>query len=173
MSKGKSSEQKIFSRCFSEKKLVKGEKISWIFRKIDGKLEVNRFAIAIPLQCRGIPQKFRLSKISSKISYIKWTNLEDILCILLFAKGVRQFCEMKEHSVRKLSNKSCSTFPLNLGIYYSRAFWACNKHFNKDLFEAFKALKCFKYMLPQNLFFFPKNPSHIKDFVYQCGIGQF
>ena len=88
-------------------------------------------------------------------------------------KGFRQFCEIKEHPVQKLGNKSCSTLLLNLGIYFTRAFWACNKHFNKDLIEAFKALKCFKYMLPQKLIFFPKNASHIKDFVYQCGIGTF
>ena len=59
----------------------------------------------------------------------------------LSQKGFRQFCEIKEHSVRKVSNNSCSTFPLNLGIYYSRTFWACNKHFNKELIEALKALK--------------------------------
>ena len=71
-----------------------------------------------------------------------------------------------------MGNKTCSTFPLNLGIYYSRAFWACNKHFYKELIEAFKALKCFKYMQPQKLIFFPKNLSHIKGFVYQCGTGR-
>ena len=81
-------------------------------------------------------------------------------------KQFRQFCEKKEHSVRKVGNKSCSTFPLNLGIYYSRAFWACNQHFYKDLIEAFKALKCFKYMQPQKLIFFPENPPHIKGFVH-------
>ena len=86
-------------------------------------------------------------------------------------KGFRQFCEIKEHSVRKVDNKSCSTFPLNLGIYYLRSFWACIKHFYKDLIEAFKALNCFKYMQPQKLIF-SEYPSHIKGFVYQCGTGQ-
>ena len=28
------------------------------------------------------------------------------------------------------------------------AFWAWNKHFNKDLIETFKGLKCYKYMQP-------------------------
>ena len=42
----------------------------------------------------------------------------------------------------------------------------CNKHFNKDLIEAFKALEQFKYKQPQKLNFFPKNPYHIKGFVY-------
>ena len=40
------------------------------------------------LRRRGIPQNFRLSKIDSKIRYIQWTNLGDILCILFFAKEV-------------------------------------------------------------------------------------
>ena len=75
-------------------------------------------------------------------------------------KGFRQFCEIKEHSVWKVGNKSCITFPLNLGIYYSRAFWACNKHFYNDLIEAFKALKCFKYMQPQKLIFSEKSLVH-------------
>ena len=48
----------------------------------------------------------------------------------------------KKHSERKIGYKSCSMFPLILGIYYSRAFELDN-HFNKDLIEAFKALKCF------------------------------
>ena len=88
-------------------------------------------------------------------------------------KGFRQFCETKERSGQKLGNKSGSTFPLNLGIYYSRAFWACNKHFNKDLIEAFKALKCFKYMQPQKLIFFRKNPRTSKILYINVGLANF
>ena len=47
------------------------------------------------------------------------------------------------------------------------------KLFNKDLIEAFKVLKCFKYMQPQKLIFFQKNPLHIKGFVYQYGTVRF
>ena len=88
-------------------------------------------------------------------------------------KGFRQFCEIKEHSVRKVGNKSCSTFPLNLGIYYSRAFWACDKHFYKDLIEAFKALKCFKYKQPQKLIFFQKIPRTSKALYINVGLANF
>ena len=88
-------------------------------------------------------------------------------------KWFRQFCEIKEHSVRKVDNKSCSTFPLNLGIYCSRAFWTCNKHFNKDLIEAFKALKCFKNMQPQNLIFFRKIPRISKTLFINVGLANF
>ena len=105
------------------------------------------------LRRRDVPQNFRLSKIGSKIRYIQWTKLGDILCILLFASRVPPILRNKRTFERKVGYKSCSTFPLNLGIYYSRAFWACNKHFNKDLIEAFK---CFKYMQPQTLIFFRK-----------------
>ena len=88
-------------------------------------------------------------------------------------KGFRQFCEIKEHWVRKVGNKSCSTFPLNLGIYYSRIFCACNKHFNKDLIEAFKALKYFKYMQPQNLIFFRKKPRTSNTLSINLGLANF
>ena len=88
-------------------------------------------------------------------------------------KRFRQLCEIKEHSVWKLGNKSCSTFPLNLGIYYSRAFWACNKHFNKDFIEAFNALKWFKYMQPQQLFFSRKIPRTSKTLYINVGLANF
>ena len=78
----------------------------------------------LTLRCRGIPLNFRLSNIGSKIRHIQWTILGDILCILLFAKGGPPILRnKKKHSVRKVGNKSCSTFPLNLGIYYLRACW--------------------------------------------------
>ena len=88
-------------------------------------------------------------------------------------RGSAKFCEIKEHSVRKVGNKSCSTFPLNLGIYYSRAFWACNKHFYKDLVEAFKALKRFKYMQPQKLIFFRKIPRTSKALYINVALANF
>ena len=125
------------------------------------------------LRRRGILQNFRLSKIGSKISYIQWTKLSDILVSYFSQKGFHQFCEIKEHSVRKVGNRSCSTFPLNLGIYYSRAFWACNKHFNKDLTEAFKVLKCFKYKQPRKLIFFRKVPRTSKTLDINVGLANF
>ena len=125
----------------------------------------------VVLRRRGIPQNFRFSKIGLKIRYIQWTKLGDILCILLFLfeKGFHQFFEIKEHSERKVGYKSCSTFPLNLGIYYSCAFWAYNKHLNKDLIEAFKALKRFEYMQPQKLIFFRKIPDTSKALYINVG----
>ena len=98
-------------------------------------------------------------------------KLGDIFVSYFSQKGFRQFCEIKEHSERKVGYKSCSTFLLNLGIYYSRAFWACNRHFNKDLIEAFKALKCFKYMQPQKLIFFRKIPRTSKALYINVGLA--
>ena len=80
---------------------------------------------------------------------------------------------MKEHSVRKVGNKYGSTFPLNLGIYYSRAFWSCNKHFNKDLIKALKALKYFKYMQSQKLIFSRKIPRTSKALYIKVGLAEF
>ena len=46
----------------------------------------------------------------------------------------------------------------------------CNKHFDKNLIEVFKALKCFEYKQPQKLNFFRKTNRTLK--VLYINVGQ-
>ena len=67
------------------------------------------------------PKISALVKLTRKLDTYKVRNSETFFAPYFSQKGFRQFCEIKEHSERKVGYKSCSTFPLNLGIYYWHA----------------------------------------------------
>ena len=70
------------------------------------------------LHRKGIPQNFRPCKIRSNIRYKMNEIRRHPLHRTFRNRAFRQFCEIKELSNSKLGYKSCSTFPLILGIYY-------------------------------------------------------
>ena len=71
---------------------------------------------------RYTPKISALLKLAQKLDTYNERNYETSFVSYFSQKGFRQFCEIKEISEQKVGYKSCSAFPLNLGIYYSRAF---------------------------------------------------
>ena len=68
------------------------------------------------------PKISSLKKLARKLDTYNELNKGTSFVSYFSQKGFYQFCEIKEHSERKVGYKSCSTFSLNSGIYCSRAF---------------------------------------------------
>ena len=89
-------------------------------------------------------------------------------------KGFRQFCEIKEHSVRKVGNKSCSRLCLSMWEW-PNLFSLVKSIFIGQIYFHWSNLFCGIYGVRPSatkIDFFPKNPSLKKGFVCQCGSGR-
>ena len=67
------------------------------------------------------PKISALVKLARKLVTYNKRNYMTSFVSYFSQKRFRKFCKIKENSVQKVGNISCSTFPLNLSIYYSHS----------------------------------------------------